>query len=231
MLSRGMAGGITWVMPEKDSILGTTKRYMDQIAGALGGRAAEEIVFGDITNGASSDLENVTRIARTMVTRWGMSSKLGPRVFGQKEELVFLGREISEQRDYSESVAEQIDEEVYAIITTAYERALEVLRENRDKLEAVAQRLIEVETLGREEFLELMGDPPTSDDSDRSDAPTVTTKKVQEASEQTDSDMPPAPLGTAPSPCFFLYPDDQPVNRSPQGRRTPTTHVSAPLIA
>jgi len=200
IVSRGMAGGITWVMPEKDSILGTTKRYMDQIAGALGGRAAEEIVFGDITNGASSDLENVTRIARTMVTRWGMSSKLGPRVFGQKEELVFLGREISEQRDYSESVAEQIDEEVYAIITTAYERALEVLRENRDKLEAVAQRLIEVETLGREEFLELMGDPPTSDDSDRSDAPTVTTKKVQEASEQTDSDMPPAPLGTAPSP-------------------------------
>ncbi len=200
IVSRGMAGGITWVMPEKDTILGTTKRYMDQIAGALGGRAAEEIVFGDITNGASSDLENVTRIARTMVTRWGMSSKLGPRVFGQKEELVFLGREISEQRDYSESVAEQIDEEVYAIITTAYERALEVLRENRDKLEAVAQRLIEVETLGREEFLELMGDPPTSDDSDRSDAPTVTTKKVQEASEQTDSDMPPAPLGTAPSP-------------------------------
>ena len=109
IVARGMAGGVTWVMPENDSALGTTKRYYDQITGTLGGRAAEEIVFGDVTNGASSDLEHVTRIARTMVTRWGMSAKLGPRVFGQKEELVFLGREIGEQRDYSESVAEQID--------------------------------------------------------------------------------------------------------------------------
>ena len=87
-----------------------------------------------VTNGASSDLENVTRIARTMVTRWGMSPKLGPRVFGQKEELVFLGREIGEQRDYSESVAETIDEEVHEIVSTAYERALEVLRENREMM-------------------------------------------------------------------------------------------------
>ncbi len=131
IVARGMAGGVTWVMPENDSALGTTQKYLDQIAWTLGGRAAEEIVFGDITNGASSDLEHVTRIARTMITRWGMSTKLGPRVFGQKEELVFLGREIGEQRDYSESIAEQIDEEVHSIVTSAYERALFVLRENR----------------------------------------------------------------------------------------------------
>lgn len=199
IVARGMAGGVTWVMPENDSALGTTKRYEDQISGALGGRAAEEIVFGDITNGASSDLENVTRIARTMVTRWGMSSKLGPRVFGQKEELVFLGREIGEQRDYSESVAEQIDQEVHDIVIRAYDRALEVLRENREKLDTLAERLMEVETIGREEFLELMGEgqPP---------APTNTPPVEPQAQrrpnldEQTDSDMPPAPLGTAPSP-------------------------------
>ena len=199
IVARGMAGGVTWVMPENDSMLGTTQRYIDQITGALGGRAAEEIVFGDITNGASSDLENVTRIARTMVTRWGMSRKLGPRVFGQKEELVFLGREIGEQRDYSESIAEQIDEEVHAIVSQAYERALQVLRENRDKLEAVAQRLMEVETIGREEFLELMGEPPEAPTPSRPSEPRPS--GALEASEgKPDSEMPPAPLGTAPSP-------------------------------
>ncbi len=199
IVARGMAGGVTWVMPENDSMLGTTQRYIDQITGALGGRAAEEIVFGDVTNGASSDLENVTRIARTMVTRWGMSRKLGPRVFGQKEELVFLGREIGEQRDYSESIAEQIDEEVHAIVSQAYERALQVLRENRDKLEAVAQRLMEVETIGREEFLALMGEPPETPAPTRPSEPRPS--GAAEAPEgKTDSEMPPAPLGTAPSP-------------------------------
>src|SRR5690554_6725121 len=200
IVARGMAGGVTWTMPENDGALGTTKRYFDQIAGALGGRAAEEIVFGYVTNGASSDLENVTRIARTMVTRWGMSPKLGPRVFGQKEELVFLGREIGEQRDYSESVAETIDEEVHEIVSTAYERALEVLRENRDKLDALAELLIEVETVGREEFLEVMGERPSGPASEPpSESATPADSGAQEEKKQ-DSDMPPAPLGTAPSP-------------------------------
>lgn len=199
IVSRGMAGGVTWTMPENDTSLGTTQKYLDQIAGILGGRAAEEIVFGDITNGASSDLEHVTRLARTMVTRWGMSDKLGPRVFGQKEELVFLGREIGEQRDYSESVAEQIDEEVHEIVTTSYARTLNVLRDNRDKLDALADRLMEIETISREEFLELMGDsqPP---ESGISSGPARSSRSKKEESGQTDTDMPPAPLGTAPSP-------------------------------
>ncbi len=200
IVARGMAGGVTWVMPENDSMLGTTQRYIDQITAALGGRAAEDIVFGDITNGASSDLEQVTRIARTMVTRWGMSRKLGPRVFGQKEELVFLGREIGEQRDYSESIAEQIDQEVHAIVSEAYERALHVLRANRDKLDAVAERLIEVETIGREEFLALMGEPPEPEAPSRPSEPTPTKVTGEPMEEEADSDMPPAPLGTAPSP-------------------------------
>jgi len=200
IVARGMSGGSTWVMPESDSTLGTTQRYIDQITGALGGRAAEDIVFGDITNGASSDLENVTHIARTMVTRWGMSRKLGPRVFGQKEELVFLGREIGEQRDYSESIAEQIDQEVHAIVSEAYEQALHVLRTNRDKLDAVAQRLIEVETIGREEFLALMGEPPEPAAPSRPSEPTPSKATGELMGEEADSDMPPAPLGTAPSP-------------------------------
>ena len=201
IVARGMAGGVTWIMPESDSMLGTSQKYLDQITWTLGGRAAEEIVFGDVTNGASSDLERVTKVARTMVTRWGMSDKLGPRVFGQKEELVFLGREIGEQRDYSESIAEQIDEEVHKIISTAYERALNVLRENRDKLDAVAQRLIEVETIGREEFLELMGEPPASQDSSTPSTPSATPQADDPTqAEQTGNDMPPAPLGAAPSP-------------------------------
>jgi cell division protease FtsH len=200
IVARGMAGGVTWMMPENDTAMGSTHKYLDMITGALGGRAAEEIVFDDITNGASSDLENVTRIARTMVTRWGMSAKLGPRVFGQKEELVFLGREIGEQRDYSESVAEQIDEEVHDIVSKAYERALKVLRDNRDKLDAVAKRLMEVETIGREEFLELMGEPkPPEPSKDRPSEPKASAPRTV-GDEQTDSDMPPAPLGTAPSP-------------------------------
>ncbi len=200
IVARGMAGGVTWIMPESDSMLGTSQKYLDQITWTLGGRAAEEIVFGDVTNGASSDLEHVTKLARTMVTRWGMSDRLGPRVFGQKEELVFLGREIGEQRDYSESIAEQIDEEVHKIISTAYERALNVLRENRDKLDLVAQRLIEVETIGREEFLELMGEPPASPDDSTSSTPSATPQARPQESEQTGNDMPPAPLGAAPSP-------------------------------
>ncbi len=200
IVARGMAGGVTWIMPESDSMLGTSQKYLDQITWTLGGRAAEEIVFGDVTNGASSDLEQVTKLARKMVTRWGMSDKLGPRVFGQKEELVFLGREIGEQRDYSESIAEQIDEEVHKIISTAYERALNVLRENRETLDRVAQRLIEVETIGREEFLELMGEPPTSADSSTPSTPSATPQTDAAGSEQTGNDMPPAPLGTAPSP-------------------------------
>jgi cell division protease FtsH len=102
----------------------------------------------------------VTRLARTMVTRLGMSDRLGPMVYGQKEELIFLGREISEQRDYSDAVAEEIDEEVRRLVSEAYDKAREILREHRDKLDAVANRLLEVETISREEF-EKIFPPPT----------------------------------------------------------------------
>jgi len=159
IVGRGQAGGLTWFRPEDDRILTSRKKLIAQLAGSLGGRAAEELIFDDITSGASSDLEQVTRIARMMVTRWGMSNELGPMTYGQKEELIFLGREISEQRDYSEAVAEQIDREVRKLVEDSYRLAKNLLIQYRDKLDAVAKRLLEVETLTREEF-EAIFPPP-----------------------------------------------------------------------
>ncbi len=159
ILGRGQAGGVTWFRPEEDRILMSRKKLLATLAYALGGRAAEELIFDDITSGASNDIEQVTRMARAMVTRLGMSDKLGPMVYGQKEELIFLGREISEQRDYSDAVAETIDQEVRGLVNEAYELARSILRNYREKLDAVATKLLEVETITRDEF-EAIFPPP-----------------------------------------------------------------------
>ena len=116
IVGRGQAGGVTWFRPDEDRILTSRKKMLATLAMALGGRAAEELIFDDITSGASNDIEQVTRMARAMVTRLGMSAEMGTMIYGQKEEMIFLGREISEQRDYSEAVAEQIDREVRKIV-------------------------------------------------------------------------------------------------------------------
>ncbi|RME34819.1 MAG: ATP-dependent zinc metalloprotease FtsH [Thermoflexia bacterium] len=160
IIARGMAAGYTLSLPEEDRTVISRSKFEDQLAFALGGRAAEELVFGEATTGAANDLEQVTELARAMVTRYGMSEKLGPMTFGQKEELVFLGKEIGEQRDYSEAVAQQIDEEVRRIIHTAYQRARQVLEEHREQLDAVAQRLLEVETIEADEFLAILEGRP-----------------------------------------------------------------------
>ena len=159
IIARGMAGGFTMALPKEDRTLMGKNKMLDDMAFALGGRASEELVFDDITSGASDDLERVTRMARTMITRLGMSNDLGPMVYGQKEELIFLGREISEQRDYSEAVAEQIDDEVRHLVNESYTKAQQILLQYRDKLDAVAQKLLETETLTREEF-EAIFPPP-----------------------------------------------------------------------
>jgi len=159
IVGRGQAGGLTWFRPEEDRTLTSRKKLLAQLAGSLGGRAAEQIVFDDITSGASGDLEQVTRTARMMVTRLGMSGELGQMTYGQKEELIFLGREISEQRDYSEAVAQQIDREVRKVVDDAYKRALEILGHHRKELDAVAQKLLEVESLTREEFEKIFPPP------------------------------------------------------------------------
>jgi cell division protease FtsH len=156
IVSRGMSLGYTMSLPEDDHLLQSKGKFRDELAGLLGGRVAEELMFGDVTTGASNDLERATELARKMVTRYGMSEALGAMTFGQKEELIFLGREISEQRDYSEATAQQIDSEVRGFIEEAHDRAEQVLTEHRDKLVAVATRLIEVETLDAEEFQAVM---------------------------------------------------------------------------
>jgi cell division protease FtsH len=147
IVSRGMIGGYTKQLPTEDRYLHSRSYMKDMLAYALGGRAAEEIIFNEITDGAKSDIERATKLARAMVTDYGMSEKLGPRTFGHKEEMVFLGREISEQRDYSEEVARQIDEEVQGIIEGAHKTARAILTKNRKKLERLAMELINKETL------------------------------------------------------------------------------------
>jgi cell division protease FtsH len=159
IVGRGMAGGITWNRPQDDRMLTSRKKMLAQLTFFLGGRAAEQLVFDDITSGASNDLENVTRMARTMVTRLGMSNELGSMTYGQKEELIFLGREISEQRDYSEAVAEQIDHEVRNLVDGSYKEAQRILKKYRLELDAVATKLLEVETLTREEFEKIFPPP------------------------------------------------------------------------
>ncbi|MGQ9833748.1 MAG: ATP-dependent zinc metalloprotease FtsH [Candidatus Villigracilaceae bacterium] len=159
IVGRGQAGGFTWFRPQDDRLLMSRKKMMATLAYALGGRAAEVEVFDDITSGASNDIEQVTQMARAMVTRLGMSEELGNRVYGQKEELIFLGREISEQRDYSEAIAEQIDREVRKLVDEAYATARDLLRKYRKELDAVATKLLEVETLTREEFEKIFPPP------------------------------------------------------------------------
>ncbi len=159
IIARGMAGGYTLSLPREDRILMPRKKLLAEMVTLLGGRAAEEIVFDDITSGAANDIERVTQVARSMVTRLGMSSELGPMIYGQKEELIFLGREISEQRDYSEAVAERIDQEVRRLVSESYDEARRILTQYRQELDAIANKLLEVETLSREEF-EAIFPPP-----------------------------------------------------------------------
>jgi cell division protease FtsH len=159
IIARGMAAGYTLSLPEEDQTLMPRKKLLAEMVGLLGGRAAEELAFDDITSGASNDIERVTKLARTMITRLGMSEVLGPMVYGQKEELIFLGREISEQRDYSESVAEKIDSEVSTMVRNAHLQAREILQKNRYYLDAVANRLLEVETISRDEFEKIYPPP------------------------------------------------------------------------
>jgi cell division protease FtsH len=154
-----MALGYTKNLPEEDRNLMPRKKMEAELAVLLGGRAAEALIFDDITSGASSDIERVTQLARTMVTRLGMSTKLGPMVYGQKEEMIFLGREISEQRDYSEDVAQKIDAEVRTIVDLAYERAFKTLKQYKKQLISTANKLLEVETLTREEFEKIFPPP------------------------------------------------------------------------
>ena len=182
IVSRGMAGGYTLALPEEDRHI-NTKTYLEKrLAMMLGGHAAEEIVFGEMSTGPGDDISQVTKTARAMVTRFGMSERLGPRTFGHKEELIFLGREISEQRDYSEKIAEEIDDEVRRIIDRAHDLARKLISENRAKLDHLAKTLLEIETLEGDALLALMAAP------------------VPEAGETPSVEASPPPAATPPAP-------------------------------
>ena len=159
IVSRGAMGGYTRFLPEEDRNIWTKHQFEDKLAATLGGRVAEELVFDEITTGASNDLEQATSIARSMVTRYGMSEKLGPRTFGKREEMVFLGREITEQRDYSDKVAEVIDDDVHNLIDNAYQTAKRVLTSHKAKLVQVAKYLLTNETVEGDALKELFNSP------------------------------------------------------------------------
>ena len=152
IVSRGRAAGYTLKLPTEDKHLRSRAEFLDDIATSLGGYAAEKEIFGDITTGPSNDLKAATRMARDLVTRYGMSDALPPRTFGEREEMIFLGREIHEQRDYSEKIAERIDEEITRVINNALKTAQDIIRSRKDKLEAIVLKLLEQETLEKEEF-------------------------------------------------------------------------------
>jgi cell division protease FtsH len=152
IVSRGMALGYTMSLPQEDRYLHSKTEFEDKIAGMLGGTVAEQLVFGDTTTGASNDIEKATNLARAMVTQYGMSENLGPLTFGRKEEMIFLGREISEQRNYSDEVAAKIDAEVRQIIDHAYDRAKDALIAQRAVLDRLAALLVEKETIEHDEF-------------------------------------------------------------------------------
>jgi cell division protease FtsH len=159
IVARGMAGGWTRFLPTEDRHLWTRSQFEDILAVSLAGRTAEEIIFGEVSTGAQNDLEKATQIARKMITEYGMSEKLGPRTFGKREELVFLGREIHEQRNYSEKIALMIDDEVNQIIRHAHDVARKIMTAGKERLKLIAERLISVETIDEEEFESLMNQP------------------------------------------------------------------------
>lgn len=156
IISRGNAGGYTMSVPIEDKRLHSRAHFIDELAVLLGGYVSESETFGDVTTGASNDLERVTRMARDMVMRYGMSS-LGPRTFGKKEELVFLGKEINEEKDYSEQTAINIDKEVSNFVNSAKEASRKIIKEKKDVLDKIAKTLLEKEIIEKEEFDEIMG--------------------------------------------------------------------------
>jgi cell division protease FtsH len=162
IVSRGRAGGYVMPLPANDLMLKSRDAFFDDIVATMGGRAAEEIVFNQLTTGASNDLQQATNMARAMVTQYGMSEKLGPRAYGGSGGPIFLGREMGETRDYSEDYAKAIDDEVKGILLQAYNRAKSLLLEQREKMERLVSVLLERETLDSSEFLEIMNGGATA---------------------------------------------------------------------
>ena len=196
------------MLPEEDRSYETKSYYLAQIRVALGGRAAEQIVFNEISSGASGDLQSVTRIVRQMITRLGMSSKLGPMVFGEQQEQVFLGKNLGHERNYGERVAELIDKEMHDIVSEAYADTLRILREHLDALKSMANALMEVETINSVQVKNLVEYGTL--DAPQTEADTAESEKEQGTGSETQAS------GT-----------DKPVNLPGSGTEDKTTEPSS----
>jgi len=179
VLPRGMALGYTMQLPTQDKYLTTKNELLDKVAGLLGGRVAEELVFNEISTGAANDLEHATEIVRAMVCEYGMSEQIGPLTLGKRHGNPFLGRDLMEDRNYSEEMAMSIDKEIRAIMEAAYDRARRILVENREKMDTIVKVLLERETLEREEFEALMKGATTDSVSDDSKTPDSTCQQPE----------------------------------------------------
>ena len=209
IVARGAMGGYTRFLPEEERYLGTKDHFKAMLGMAMGGRVAEHLAFDEVTTGASNDFEQATRMARNMVTRYGMSEKLGPRTFGRREELVFLGREISEQRDYSDRIAEEIDAEVHALIEEAHDRATKILTKNRAKLDQIARYLVQFESIEGEELARLFDVDPSASKEAVIEAVRVSAAPVEKDPEppsgkseveEAESPLPDQEKGPGPAP-------------------------------
>jgi cell division protease FtsH len=181
IVPRGQAGGYAVMLPKEDRYFMTKPELLDRITGLLGGRVAEEIVFGEVSTGAHNDFQRATNIARKMVTEFGMSEKLGPMQFGTPQGQVFLGRDLHSEQNYSDAIAYEIDLEIQRIIKECYERAKKIITENRDKLELIAKTLLEVETLDAEQIKHLIEHGKLPESNEREDVKVnINTKKEDE---------------------------------------------------
>ena len=197
IVSRGSMGGHTSLLPEEDRYLWTKNQFSVMMAVTMGGRAAEEQIFDEVTTGASNDIERATKIALGMIKRYGMSKSLGPRTFGKREEMVFLGREISEERDYGDKVAEQIDDEVKNLINLAYVQANELLVTHKPKLVRLAEYLIEYETVSGESLNHLFNDDQFG--SEPGESPAIPPEPSPYTPPRPQPNIQPQPAPTLPS--------------------------------
>ena len=212
IVSRGMALGWTLSLPTEDKYLVSKAELLDQLAQMLGGRCAEDLILGEanITTGASDDIRKATDLARKMVTEWGMSDKLGPRTFGERQEMVFLGRDLGEQRNYSEDIASEIDQEVHHLVETAFLRAKEVLRRREDVLRVLATRLTEVETMEGAEMKRIIDEVEGQQERRRPELGDGRRRRLSPAGHRA---------GVAPSPLQGRAATEPRPYRSPPGER------------
>ncbi len=206
IVARGATGGHTSLLPDEDRYLWTKNQFLDMLVVTMGGRVAEQAIFDEVTTGASNDLERATKIALGMIKRYGMSEALGPRTFGKREELVFLGRELSEERDYGDKVAEEIDDEVKGLINEAYGRAEEILITHKPKLVQIAEYLIVNETISGDSLKQLLGDDEPGGEPG--------TPAVPQDPPPYEPTTPPSPVIPQPAPTLPSRSDPSPVSRA-----------------